>query len=388
MKQIAVNVNDPPSSILLGRQGEHLATRVVFDCTDFAALYGEGTAELLHRREEEIYPVQTRRDGARVIWDITASDTASAGTGHAELRWMVGETVAKSAMFRTSVSAALSDEEPATPPLPYQSWVDAVLNAAQEIRDSAVTEEQLTAAIEAYLAENPIDTGLDESALAAYLTENGYLTDAALAQALADAADSGAFDGADGAPGADGADGGYYTPSVTQPTDSTMQVAFSPSQADMAAVEPVTVALPSGSNREMLEVEYDFSDEYVAAAKFTLPATLKRGVLLLTATCTGLSFGTAEARLYCDVEATTGYADKLLANLSKLHTSERQAEIYFERIGGTGILSWYCGFYSPELKSSQAQYKNQVFPESFLYFVPITSGVTVSGTAKLFYQEV
>ena len=40
MKQIAVNVNDPPSSILLGRQGEHLATRVVFDCTDFAALYG------------------------------------------------------------------------------------------------------------------------------------------------------------------------------------------------------------------------------------------------------------------------------------------------------------------------------------------------------------
>ena len=148
---------------------------------------------------------------------------------------MVGETVAKSAMFRTSVSAALSDEEPATPPLPYQSWVDAALNAAQEIRDSAVTEEQLTAAIEAYLAENPIDTGLDESALAAYLTENGYLTDAALAQALADAADSGAFDGADGAPGADGADGGYYTPSVTQPTDSTMQVAFSPSQADMAA---------------------------------------------------------------------------------------------------------------------------------------------------------
>ena len=118
------------------------------------------------------------------------------------------------------------------------------------------------------------------------------------------------------------------------------------------------------------------------------PATLKRGVLLLTATCTGLSSGTAEARLYCDVEATNGYADKLLANLSKLHTSERRAEIYFERIGGTGILSWYCGFFSPELKSSQAQYKNQVFPESFLYFVPITSGVTVKGTAKLFYQEV
>lgn len=303
MKQIAVNVNDPPSSILLGRQGEHLATRVVFDCTDFAALYGEGSAELLHRREEEIYPVQTRRDGARVIWDITASDTASAGTGHAELRWMVGETVAKSAMFRTSVSAALSDEEPATPPLPYQSWVDAVLNAAQEIRDSAVTEEQLTAAIEAYLAENPIDTGLDESALAAYLTENGYLTDAALAQALADAADSGAFDGADGAPGADGADGGYYTPSVTQPTDSTMQVAFSPSQADMPAVEPVTVALPASDSAagETIETIADVTTtEEVTEINITTdtdgnPFALRYAHILVEVVCTDTN--TAEAAL-------------------------------------------------------------------------------------------
>ena len=40
--------------------------------------------------------------------------------------------------------------------------------------------------------------------------------------------------------------GGYYTPSVSQPTEDTMQVDFTPSSEDMPAVEPVTVTLPVG----------------------------------------------------------------------------------------------------------------------------------------------
>ena len=54
--------------------------------------------------------------------------------------------------------------------------------------------------------------------------------------------------GADGATGPTGQDGGYYTPSVTQPSDTTMQVSFTPSQAGMPSVEPVTVELPSGGS--------------------------------------------------------------------------------------------------------------------------------------------
>ena len=44
-----------------------------------------------------------------------------------------------------------------------------------------------------------------------------------------------------------GQDGGYYTPVVTQPTDDTMEVAFTPSKAGMPAVQPATVKLPVGS---------------------------------------------------------------------------------------------------------------------------------------------
>lgn len=214
----------------MGRRGENLATCVIFDCSGFAQLYGDGTAELLHElKDGTVYPVAIKQDGTSVSWIVTASDTATVGTGRAELRWMVGDTLAKSAKFRTSVSSALADSTTETPPEPQQSWVDKVLQAAQEIKDGAISDEKLAAAIAAYLEEHPIDAGLDEAALAAYLVEKGYLTDAALAdavaQALEEAKASGEFDGepgkdgADGSPGADGADG-VGIQSVVQTTTS------------------------------------------------------------------------------------------------------------------------------------------------------------------------
>lgn len=49
-----------------------------------------------------------------------------------------------------------------------------------------------------------------------------------------------------GVPGADGEDGGYYIPELSQLDEDTIQFAFTPSKADMPAVEPVTVELPVG----------------------------------------------------------------------------------------------------------------------------------------------
>lgn len=54
--------------------------------------------------------------------------------------------------------------------------------------------------------------------------------------------------GATGATGAAGKDGGYYTPSVTQPDDNTMRVAFTPSDSSMPAVESQNVTLPAGKD--------------------------------------------------------------------------------------------------------------------------------------------
>lgn len=43
-----------------------------------------------------------------------------------------------------------------------------------------------------------------------------------------------------------GSDGGYYTPSVEQTSETTMQVSFTPSKDNMDPVEPVKVNLPKG----------------------------------------------------------------------------------------------------------------------------------------------
>lgn len=243
-KNINVNVTRPPTNIQLGRQGENLATCIIFDCSGLVQLYGDGTAELLHElKDGTIYPVAVTQDGASVSWTVSTSDTATVGAGRAELRWYVGDTLAKSAKFRTSVSSALADSTTETPPEPQKSWVDKVLQAAQEIKDGAISDEKLAAAIAAYLEEHPIDAGLDEAALAAYLTENGYLTDEvlanAVAQALAEAKASGEFDGA---PGMDGTDGGYYTPSV----DADGNLTWTPSAEDMPAVASANIRGPRG----------------------------------------------------------------------------------------------------------------------------------------------
>ena len=80
---------------------------------------------------------------------------------------------------------------------------------------------------------------------------------------LAQAKESGEFDGADGAPGPqgphgetgpkgdtgpEGESGGYYTPAVTQPDANTMRLSFSPSKEGMPAVAETDITLPSGGS--------------------------------------------------------------------------------------------------------------------------------------------
>lgn len=51
--------------------------------------------------------------------------------------------------------------------------------------------------------------------------------------------------------------GGYYTPSVSQPTDDTMRVDFTPSSEDMPVVEGITVTLPAGAGSGAASATYN-----------------------------------------------------------------------------------------------------------------------------------
>lgn len=115
-------------SLAIGRRGENDARRVVFDLSAWRRHYGEGTVQLLHQRagDESPYPCTLTVEGDTAYWLIQAADVAKAGWGSVQLHYYVGDTLAKSAIWRTVTADALGDPSE-TPPEPQQGWVDKML---------------------------------------------------------------------------------------------------------------------------------------------------------------------------------------------------------------------------------------------------------------------
>ena len=127
----------------LGRQGENRAVQVRFPfVTAWRQTYGTGgNFQLLVQRPGELasYGVPVRIAEGRVLWDVTDTDTASAGRGKAELLYMVGNVRVKSLVWETVITESLSDPSP-TPPDPWTSWMDDILSSgstAIAARDAA-----------------------------------------------------------------------------------------------------------------------------------------------------------------------------------------------------------------------------------------------------------
>lgn len=117
---------DSDISLYLGKQGEDLVVvGYEFDCSQFAALYGDGHAEVVHcpAGASHAYPVALIRDGNSYTWNVTSADTASAGQGVAELRWYVnGSGLAKSMLMDTTVRPAIV--EVGDTPDPIAEWIE------------------------------------------------------------------------------------------------------------------------------------------------------------------------------------------------------------------------------------------------------------------------
>lgn len=160
---------DDLTSLALGRQGENLARQVVFDLSAWEAEYGPGTVELIHQRPVDTspYPVAVRREDTFVLWDLTSADTAVAGSyGHCELRWYVGDILAKSKIWRTWVEPAMDTPSETAPPEPEQGWVDQVVAvgaAAKASADAAKADADRAAALAAEVSKKAAQTARDAS---------------------------------------------------------------------------------------------------------------------------------------------------------------------------------------------------------------------------------
>ena len=166
MKQIYANNF---TTLALGRRGENLAQQVVFDVRDLESLYGPGDVEVIYQRpgDAQPYPLAVQMDGTLVTWDVTATDTEmSDGSGKCELRYYVGETLAKSKTWRTWVEPAMGTPSETTPSEPEQGWVDQIIAvgaAAKASADAAKADADRASALAAQAAEKAAQTAQDAS---------------------------------------------------------------------------------------------------------------------------------------------------------------------------------------------------------------------------------
>lgn len=146
--------------IYLGRQGENLARTVEIDVGAMLEAYPGASIGLVFQRagETELYIGATTLDETVLSWPISAAVTANAGRGKIEVRAMLGDVLAKSVTAPTQVDVSLSGAG-STPPDPEEDWIDDVLQAASEAKQSAAS-----AADSAQKAEQAVEDAKDAAA--------------------------------------------------------------------------------------------------------------------------------------------------------------------------------------------------------------------------------
>ena len=142
--------------IYLGKQGEHCARRLSFnDVRIWSEIFGEGVCELIHQRngDEAPYPIAMEIDNGVPYWCVSSADTAIAGEGKCEIRYIVNGTVVKSNIYNTFVQESLG-EGTAEPPEPQNTWVDVVVQAGAEAKQSAMSADVAKSASEEYAEQS------------------------------------------------------------------------------------------------------------------------------------------------------------------------------------------------------------------------------------------
>lgn len=182
------------ANLILGRKGENLARQVVFDLSAWVAEYGPGIAELIYQRPGDAAPylVAAVREDDTLVWTLTATDTDCSGDyGHCELRWYVGDLLAKSNTWRTWVESAMDTPSETAPPKTEQGWVDQVVAvgaSAKASAEAAKADADRAEAIAQEVAQNAAKTA--QEATGAEQAKEAAQTAQKLAEAAKSAAEA------------------------------------------------------------------------------------------------------------------------------------------------------------------------------------------------------
>jgi len=161
-------------TLWLGRYSETGAREVGINVAGWLADLGtDGTFMLVAWRpgEDDLpYNPNITLDGSVVVWSPSNIDTAISGRGFAELRYYVGDVLAKSKTFRTVIDRTPS--EGADPPSAAEDWLERMEQAAVDATEAAgsvvaagetAVEAAQTATEKADIATTAADTATEKA---------------------------------------------------------------------------------------------------------------------------------------------------------------------------------------------------------------------------------
>ena len=229
--------------------------------------------------------------------------------------------------------------------------------------------------------------------------------------ALAQAKASGEFDGQPGKDGVDGKDGQDYNLTDEDKTEiaemASKLVEVPESSGGGIAVTGATVGqtvkisavdengvptaweavdFPSGGEKEWKTISYDFSEEFAASITLELPdLSDATDIILAYSLCHdgGTTTSTTTFRIYADVATKSGSAEKWVVSGNGLYTTTRSGYTKLDRVYDDKAWnqSWFNGYNASAIPNAIP-----IWPTSFFYIMPITSGVLIKGTAEVHYR--
>lgn len=147
MFTIDIDVQKKPGVIELGVQGDNIADAAVFDVTEWVEEYGAGTVYIYHQRASDPapyfkeLPIVTSGGKSTATWTFDDADTGVKGEGAAQLLYVKGDMVKKTAVYVTVTSRSIG-EAGGDVPDPYEDLLQAVREIYQLIVNQREAAQQ------------------------------------------------------------------------------------------------------------------------------------------------------------------------------------------------------------------------------------------------------
>lgn len=135
-------IDSLPGTLVLGKQTEHGVASIRIDCSPWLAIWSDMvvSAWVTPPGGAAAYPADTHMESDVLVWDVGASDTATAGSGYVEV---MGVADGKKKLSATAVTLVMSTttDTATEPPEAAQPWVEAVISARVAAEDAAKRAE-------------------------------------------------------------------------------------------------------------------------------------------------------------------------------------------------------------------------------------------------------